>query len=70
MRLTVYRVTIPAWSTIGFGYGTNEAGEQGMFVGDHRPLRSLGEALSRTEEPLAVEMERELSLGGRSQLGG
>ena len=50
-------VTIPAWSTIGYGQGIDDEGRHVRFAGDHRPLRHLGEALARAEEPIPVEVE-------------
>ncbi len=47
MFLTVYRVTIPAMSTIGYGVGKDENGKPYQFVGDHRPMRHLGEAVAQ-----------------------
>lgn len=46
MSITVHRVNIPAMSTIGYGWGTNDAGEAVHFVGDHRPMRDIGEAIA------------------------
>jgi hypothetical protein len=53
MRVRVFKVTIPAMSTVGYGYGIDvETGAVVCFCGDHRPLRNLGEALrSSTESP-------------------
>ena len=48
MTLTVYRVSIPAMSTIGYGYGKDENGSSYRFVGDHRPMRHLGEMVAQT----------------------
>lgn len=59
-RMTVVHVThvtIPAWSTLGTGIGYVEAPEGRrygvVFMGDHRPMRDLGEALEAGEEPTA-----------------
>ena len=57
MIVTVDRVSIPAWSTIGYGYGYDTDGNEVSFVGDHRPLRHLGEALAEADEPIEVELE-------------
>jgi hypothetical protein len=58
MRVRIFRVSIPAMSTIGFGFGTAiETGEEIRFCGDHRPLRDLGEALRSASEPLQAEVE-------------
>jgi len=48
----VTRVNIPAMSTIGFGEGWTDQGQRVSFMGDHRPMRHLGEALE--DEPIAV----------------
>ena len=50
------RVTVPAWSTIGFGAGLDEDGRRVRFAGDWRPLRDLGEALAGADEPVEVEV--------------
>ncbi len=47
MVITVFRVFIPAMSTIGYGVGKDEAGKPYQFVGDHRPMRHLGEAVAQ-----------------------
>ena len=56
MRVTVTRVNIPAMSTTGFGWGTNEQGQTVQFVGDHRPLRDIGKLIqqARSEDDLPV----------------
>jgi len=57
MNVTVTRITIPPMSTIGYGFGTDEAGNHISFIGDHRPMRDIGEAIaeaeSRDELPVA-----------------
>lgn len=59
--VSVSRVQIPALSTIGYGYGEDiETGEQIKFVGDHRPMRHLGEALAKRcceSDQITVELE-------------
>lgn len=45
MNLKVERVHIPRWSSIGYGWGRDEGGDLMVFVGDHRLMRSVGEAL-------------------------
>lgn len=58
MRVRVFRVSIPAVSTIGYGQGIDiETGDEIRFCGDHRPLRDLGEALRSASEPPEVEVE-------------
>ncbi len=47
MVLAVFRVNIPAMSTVGYGVGMGEDGKTYQFVGDHRPMRDLGEAVAR-----------------------
>lgn len=50
MRVHIESVNIPAYSTIGYGYGTDlETGELVEFVGDHRPMRDIGEAIAAGE---------------------
>ena len=56
LTVSVERVTIPAGSTIGYGLGVDEQGNLVRFVGDHRPLRQLGEALAGADEPIEVEV--------------
>ena len=52
MRVQVFRVSIPALSTVGYGYGIDvQTGEEIRFCGDHRPLRNLGETLRSASEP-------------------
>ncbi len=46
MLVQVYRVSIPAMSTIGYGRGQSEDGQWIEFVGDHRPMRHLGHAVA------------------------
>lgn len=52
IRVRVTRITVPAMSTIGYGYGTREdTGEQVTFTEGHRYMRHLGEELmARTRE--------------------
>ena len=58
MRVTVYHVSIPAMNSTGFGYGLNaDSGEKVCFVGDHRPMRDLGEALDSCAETIEVDVE-------------
>ena len=49
MRLVVFRVTIPALSTIGYGFGKGATGRTYEFAGDHRPMRDLGQAVAQAE---------------------
>jgi hypothetical protein len=57
MRVHVYRVSIPAMSTIGYGEGLDEADRRVTFLGDHRPMRDLGRALPHATEPVYAEVE-------------
>ncbi len=62
ISVRVTSVKIPAWSTIGYGegYGWDATGRMFniSFVGDHRPMRDLGLALSATgpgeDPPIAM----------------
>ncbi len=56
MVLAVFRVNIPAMSTVGYGVGWDEEGEVVQFVGDHHPMRHLGEAVAapRSMDDLSV----------------
>lgn len=52
----IARVTeayIPAMSTIGHLRGTDEEGRRVHFVGDHRAVKAVIDALERGEEPEA-----------------
>ncbi len=49
MLVQVYRVSIPAMSTIGYGRGQSEDVQWIEFVGDHRPMRHLGQAVALAE---------------------
>lgn len=60
IRVAVNRVSVPAMSTIGYGYGTDvETGDEIKFAGDHRPMRDLGYAITQADEddPPEVELE-------------
>ena len=57
VTIILEQVTAPELSTIGYGLGVNEEGHRVRFVGDHRPLRQLGEALAGADEPILVEVE-------------
>ena len=56
MTVTLTHVSIPPWSTIGYGQGIDDEGRHVRFAGDHRPLRHLGEALTVATEPIEVEV--------------
>ncbi len=55
--IAVTKVSVPAMSTIGYGSGVDEDGRRVRFVGDHRPLRDLGEALTVARDPILVRVE-------------
>ena len=58
MSVQLYHVSIPTMSTLGFGYGIDSAnGDEVCFVGDHRPMRHLGEALGSGAEIIEVNVE-------------
>ena len=59
VQVSVTRVSIPAYSSLGFGYGTcADCGTEVRFVGDHRPMLDLGEAVSAGgDEPPVAEVE-------------
>ena len=45
--VSVLEVSIPVGSSIGYGQGVDiETGEVVTFVGDHRPMRDLGEEVA------------------------
>ncbi len=50
MRVTVYAVNVPAMSTIGYGSGLDDEGNEVRFTGDHRPMRHLGEAVAQATD--------------------
>lgn len=58
MRVRVFKVSVPAMSTIGYGQGIEvETGEEIRFCGDHRALRNLGEILRFASEPPEAQVE-------------
>jgi hypothetical protein len=59
MLISVTRISIPAMSTIGYGWGKDETGRVVRFVGDHRPMRDIGEAMQHmtSDEPITVDLE-------------
>lgn len=58
IKVTVTRVSIDAGSTIGTGYGTDADGRAVVFVGDHRPMREMGEAIATAapDEPVIADV--------------
>jgi len=57
MTVTLTHVSIPPWSTIGYGQGIDDEGRHVRFAGDHRPAPASREALAGAEEPILVEVE-------------
>jgi hypothetical protein len=57
MRVQVYRVSIPALSSIGYGDGLTEDERRVQFVGDHGSMRELGRALPNATEPVYADVE-------------
>jgi hypothetical protein len=57
MRIQVFRVQIPAMSTVGYGEGRDYDERRVVFIGDHRPMRHLGRALAQATEPIYAEVE-------------
>lgn len=62
MKVRVKEVRIPAGSTIGYGKAETEDGTEVEWVGDHRPMRHLAEALlardvEDDEEFIEIELE-------------
>ena len=61
MRIQVTRVNIPEMSTIGYGWGTTTDGQGHIFdvefVGDHRPMRHLGEQIVEADDPVSIDIE-------------
>lgn len=60
-RIHVIKVSIPAMSTLGYGegYGWGECDQMFhvRFVGDHRLMRDLGQALAASEgEPPVADV--------------
>lgn len=65
MTVHTYRVTVPAWSSVGYGYGHTEIDGKRFrvsFVGDHRPMRELCEAMQAHHaiDPDATSLEAEV----------
>ena len=46
----VTNVSIPPMSTVGYGTGFDEDGRIVEFMGDHRRMRGIGEALAQGED--------------------
>ena len=59
MVIQLLRVSIPAMSTIGYGTGLDDDGRIVKFVGDHRPMRDLGEAMkyASIHDPIMVDLD-------------
>jgi hypothetical protein len=48
-HVTVEQVSVPAWSTVGYGYGRDRGNVEVGFVGDHRAMREIGDAIAAAE---------------------
>ena len=62
MKIKVNEIRIPAMSTVGYGRGTDSDGNEVHWVGDHRPMRELAEAveagvLQDTDEAIEIDLE-------------
>jgi hypothetical protein len=59
MIVTVHRISIPAMSTIGYGYGVDGEGNKVTFLGDHRAMRDIGREMQHTtsDDPIVVDLE-------------
>jgi hypothetical protein len=47
-------------SSLAYGYGKDDAGKEVQFVGEHRPMRDIGEAIaaaSSEEELPTTQLE-------------
>lgn len=49
IRVWVDAIAIPPMSTIGYGLGHDEQGRIIEFVGEHRAMQRIGEALNERE---------------------
>lgn len=56
IHVRVEQVNIPAWSTIGYGFGHDDMGRGITFVGDHRPMAALG-MLVQAERGYEIELD-------------
>lgn len=57
MKLKVTEIRIPPMSTVGYGEGIDEEGRTVSWVGDHRPMRELAEALEGVDTFIEIELE-------------
>jgi hypothetical protein len=62
VKIKVNEIRIPAESTVGYGRGIDEDGNEIHWVGDHRPMRQLAEAiesgvLEDTDEFIELDLE-------------
>jgi len=62
VKIKVNEIRIPAESTVGYGRGTDEDGNEIHWVGDHRPMRHLAEAveagvLGDSDEFIELDLE-------------
>ena len=67
MLVTVYRVNIPVMSTIGYGWGKDQQGNEVKFCGDHRPMlwlvREIKQAAAEFDLPV-VNLDDWQIIGG------
>jgi|GEM_PF-2466468 len=56
MNVRVTAASVPRWSSIGYGWGHTET-EDVVFVGDHRPMRALVEALGEQGPGIEVDLD-------------
>ena len=69
MRVQVLAINVPAYSTLGFGNGLDfNSGKPVKFCGDQRPMRGLGELLTRSRAPIEVELEDWQMLGTQREV--
>jgi hypothetical protein len=58
MNVRVFRIRIPAGSTIGYGNGIEvESGDEIHFCADHRAIRYVGEILREASQLPKVYIE-------------
>ena len=58
MEVHVYSISVPAMSTIGYGYGLKiGTGDEVYFSGDRQSMRELSDALQLGKEPPVALIE-------------
>ena len=57
MRVQVFRMHIPAMSTIGYGEGSDERDRRMPLLEDHRLVRELERASSHAIDPIYAEVD-------------